>query len=122
MHKTRHLERRETLAYWPARNAETGETVGLVSNLTEEGLQIHSRHEFDRGTVLQIRMKVEAALVGIDHIPMTIENVWCQASGVPDLFHAGFKIVGISDAAKGSLKSLLAAFSFPAPQQGYYPG
>jgi hypothetical protein len=121
MHKARHLERRETLAYWPVKNGNTGETVGLVSNLSEEGVQIHSRHEFDRGAVLPIRIKVDAVLVGTDHISLTIENVWCQASGVHDLYFAGFKIVEISDAAKGSLKSLLAAFSFPAPEHGFHP-
>ena len=113
MNKQRHIERRETLAYWPAQNIDNGEAVGLVTDLSEEGIQIHSKHEFIKGKRLDIRIAVDAKLMGTDHITLIIENVWCRASAVPDLYHAGFKIVDISVREKNNLKSLLQAFSYP---------
>ena len=100
MEDQRHVDRRETLAHWPAQDTDTGEAVGLVTNLSEKGIEIHSKHGFTKGQMLTIRMAVDAKLCGTDHISMVVENVWCRASGVAGLFHAGFKIVDISDRAK----------------------
>ncbi|MBI3987510.1 MAG: PilZ domain-containing protein [Lentisphaerae bacterium] len=115
MDKQRHLERRETLAYWPAEDTVKGEHVGLVTNLTEEGIQIHSKHAFPKGQRLSIRIAVDATLIGTDHISVVVENVWCSASGVPGLNHAGFRIVDISDTARKGIRDLLWAFSYPIP-------
>ena len=117
MFKERHRERRETLAYWPAEDVEKGEAVGLVTNLSEEGVQIHSKHEFLKGQTSTIRITVDAMLTGTDHISLVIENVWCRASGVPDLYHTGFKIVDISDMARRGLRNLLQAFSYSLPSR-----
>ena len=121
MQRKRYLERRETLAYWPAADTAKGETVGLVTDLTEKGIRIHSKHGFLKGEVLTIRIAVDAQLAGADHILLTIENVWCRASGLPDLYHGGFKIVKISDKAKAGIRNLLQAFSYPAPSEGRKP-
>lgn len=115
MHKHRHIERRETLAYWPAVDTVSGDSVGLITNLSEEGVQIHSKHDFSVGQLLTIRIAVDPELTGCDFISIAIENVWCRASGVPGLFHAGFKIVDISDKAKRGLKNLFESFSYALP-------
>jgi hypothetical protein len=120
MHGHRHIERRETLAYWPAKDTEKGEAVGLVSDLTEEGIQLHSKHDFGKGEMLNIRIMVDAKLTGADHLSLIIKNVWCRASGVPGLYHAGFQIVDISDTARRILRNLLQAFSYPEPSHGYH--
>jgi hypothetical protein len=118
MYKERHRERRETLAYWPAKDAEKGEAVGLVTNLSEEGIQIHSKHEFRKGQVITMRITVDPKLAKTDHISLVIENVWCRASEVHGLYHAGFRTVGISNTAKKGLRNLFQAFSYPAPSEG----
>lgn len=111
----RNRERRETLGYWPAEDAENGQAVGLVTNLTEEGLQIHSRHGFLKKQVLTVRIKVDAIPAGKDTISLVIENVWSRPSGVPGLYHAGFKVLAASTKAKRSLRNLFKAFSYAAP-------
>jgi len=70
MQKQRHLERRETLAYWPATDTGKGESVGLVTDLTEEGIHLHSKHGFLKGQTLTIRIAVDALLAGTDHISL----------------------------------------------------
>jgi len=113
--RPRQRERRETLAYWPVEDMEKGEAVGLVTNLSEDGIQIHSKHDFRKGQVLTIRIAVDARLSGTNQICLVVENVWCRTSGLKTLYHAGFKIVDISEAATRGLRNLLAAFSYPAP-------
>jgi hypothetical protein len=118
MDEQRHFDRRETLAYWPATDMEKGESVGVVTNLSEKGVEIHSKHGFVKGQTLTIRIAVDAKLCGTDHISLVVENVWSRASGVAGLFHAGFRSVDISDRAKRALRNLMAAFSYLAPPEG----
>jgi len=115
-HGPRLRERRETLAYWPAKNAENGKAVGLVSNLTEDGIQILSKHGFRKGQMLAIQISVITKLAGADHISLVIKNVWSRASGISGLYHSGFRIVDMSDVARGTLINLINSFSYPAPQ------
>jgi hypothetical protein len=117
MEDQRHFDRRETLAYWPVQDTVKGEAVGLVTNINEKGIEIHSNHGFTKGQMLTIRIAVDARLCGTDHISLVVENVWCRASGFAGLFHAGFKIVDISDMAKRALRNLMAAFSYLAPPE-----
>jgi hypothetical protein len=116
----RHRERRETLAYWPVRDAEKGEAVGLVTDISDEGMQIHSEHGFAKGETLKVRITLDTKLVGTDRISAVIENVWCQPSGLSGLYHAGFKVVNMSDKAKLSLRKLMEVFSYPAPGRTDY--
>jgi len=117
MYRKRHIERRETLGYWPARDTKKGDAVGLVTDLSDEGIRIHSAHKFGKGKVLDLRIAVDEALSGTDHISMVVKNVWCHESGVPGFYNAGFKIVNLSDKARKALRRLVDAFSYPAPEQ-----
>jgi hypothetical protein len=117
MERQRHLERRETLAYWPAEAVENGEAVGLVTNLNEAGIQIHSAHGFLKGQKLAIRITVDVAQAGTDHISLSVENVWSSRSSVAGLYHAGFRIIDISDSARLSVRALIEAFSYTSETQ-----
>jgi hypothetical protein len=112
MQSLRHLERRETLTSWPAEDIENGEAVGLLTNLHEEGVQIHSEHRFLKGETLTIRITVDAMLAGTPHISVVVENVWSSDRYVGGLHPAGFRIVDISDKARKSVRALIAAFSY----------
>ena len=114
MQKIRHLERRETLAYWPALEEQNGEAVGLVTNLSEEGISIHSHVQFEYGHRLNIRVPVDPALAGYSFLHLHIENMWCHSSGVKGTFHSGFKIINLSNEAREGIQKLLTAFSYPA--------
>lgn len=119
MYKVRHLERRETLAHWQARAEESGESVGLVSDMNLEGINIHSDHEFTKGQQISLRITVDPKICGTDHIVLLVENVWSHRSGVSHLYHAGFRIITLSSEARVCLNKLLLAFSYPAPHETY---
>jgi len=115
MHRIRHLERRETLAYWPALEEQTGESVGLVTNLSEEGISLHSQCLFEQGHRLNIRVTVDPNLTGTHFIHLHVENAWCHPSGVPGSYQAGFKILNLSPESRTGIQNLLKSFSYPAP-------
>ena len=108
----RHQERVETLAYWPVSDVEKNKVVGLVTNLTDEGLHLHSPHEFPKGRVMTLRIILDPRLTGLDYISLVVENVWCSASSTRGLYHAGFKIVDMTDDAKRQLRELFQLYSY----------
>lgn len=115
MHEKRHLQRRETLAFWPVHHAETGELLGTVADLTEEGLQLHSLRTFRVGESVNIHMAVDKKLTGVPQLNFHIINVWCKENEVENVCHAGFRITHLSDVSRVGIRDLLAAFSYPAP-------
>jgi hypothetical protein len=115
MKTIRHLERRETLAYWPASDEQSGESVGLVTNLNEEGISIHSPHPFELGHRLNLKIQVDPQFAGHPFIHLHAENTWCRPSGMSGIFHAGFRLINVSQEAREEIRELLAGFSYPAP-------
>lgn len=117
MKRPRRAERRETLAYWPARDEQSGEPVGFVTDLSEEGINLHSQAPFGLGHRLNIRVVVDPKLTGLHHLLLHIENAWCRPSEVKGMFHAGFRLRNLSDESRQGIRKLLANFSYPAPHK-----
>lgn len=115
MKKLRHTERRETLAYWPARDEQSGESMGLVTDLSEEGISIHSQSNFEPGQRLNIRVAVDPKLTGLHYLHLHVENAWCHPSGMAGSFHSGFKLINLSPEAREGIMRLIASFSYPVP-------
>ena len=113
MYRERHLERRETSAHWPARQDVSGTVVGLVADMSTEGIGIHSEHGFTKGQQLALRVSVDERLCGQDHLCLTVENVWCQRHAASGLYHAGCKIVELSRQARVCIERLMMEFSYP---------
>ena len=115
MKSQRHLERRESLAYWHASQQHTGKLVGLVTELTDEGVNIHSRQSFMKGQTLSIKVNLDLELCGKDEILIRIKNVWCRRSEMSGIYHAGFEILKISDDDREAIRKLLESFSYLVP-------
>jgi len=111
MREDRHIQRRETLAFWPAHDSVTGELISTVADLTEEGLMLHSSRPYRVEEVLDIR------LIGIPQMEFHLINMWCKENETENLYHAGFRITHLSDASRVGIRDLLQAFSYPAPKQ-----
>lgn len=117
MPKTRHSDRRETFAYWPAYNEFTGKKVGLLTNISDEGIQLHSANPFEPEQIIPLRIAPPARLTGAKEIVLTVQNVWCWPASNPALYHAGFKIIRASPMARKALRKLKDAFSYLVPLQ-----
>ena len=115
MNKIRHTERRETLAYWPARDEQSGESIGLVTDVSEEGVSIHSQCMFEPGHRLNIRVAVDPKLTGLHYLHLHVENVWCHPSVISGLFHSGFILINLSPEAREGIMKLISSFSYPLP-------
>lgn len=115
MKSRRHLERRESLAYWHAHQEHTGKLLGLVTELTDEGVNIHSRRSFMKGQTFSIKVNLDMELSGKEEIRLKIKNVWCRRSEMSGIYHAGFEILNISDEDRNAVRKLLESFSYLVP-------
>jgi hypothetical protein len=115
MPKIRHSDRRETFAYWPAHNEYTGKKVGMVTNISDEGIQIHSEVPFETDQIIPLRLAPPSHLTGAKEIRLTVQNVWCWPAATAGLYHGGFKILRASPVARKALQKLKDAFSYPVP-------
>jgi hypothetical protein len=126
MFEDRRRIRQETLTQWPAEDTERGEDIGVVTNITDEGLQLLGEREFSEGETFLMQMKVDSRMVGADSISFMVENVWCSSNSRSDSYRAGFKIVHMSEMAKRGLKNLFSSFSYASPtrpeDRGQNPG
>lgn len=118
MNRLRHTERRETLAYWTARDEQSGDPIGLVTDLSEEGINLHSQTSFAPGQRLNVRITAEPGLTGLHCLHLHAENVWCHSSGITGMFHAGFRLRNLSAESREGIRKLLTHFSYPAPHTG----
>ncbi len=115
--KTRQSDRRETLAYWPAFNEYTGKKVGLLTDISEGGIQLHSEAPFLPDQRISLVISPPSPLTGAKEIRFTVQTIWCRPAIEPHLYHAGFKIVRITPRARAALEKLQNAFSFVTPSQ-----
>jgi hypothetical protein len=115
MTKTRQIDRLETFAYWPAHNEFTGKKVGMLTNISDAGIQLHSEVPFTADQIIPLRLAPPSNMTGVKEILLTVQNVWCWPAVNPKLYHAGFKIIRATYTARKALKKLEDAFSYPVP-------
>ncbi|HEX7557364.1 MAG TPA: PilZ domain-containing protein, partial [Leptolinea sp.] len=70
---------------------KTGELIGNLVDLTDEGLQLICENVIEPGKLLEIRMEFPELVDGEKEVMLNAEAVWCDHQRDPDLYSVGCK-------------------------------
>jgi hypothetical protein len=110
-------ERRETLSYWKVFDAQSERLLGRLTNVTTEGLQVHSEQPIPENADYHIRIETPEDITGYGRVFINARSMWCQKNPMTDLYSAGFKITGQLPEYVDAVRRLIEHFSYPAPPQ-----
>ena len=76
---------------------QTGEVLGQLVNISEEGFMLLGAKPVAEDNIFQLSLDFEAESENTDPILIGVESLWCHASGDQTQFWSGFYIIDISD-------------------------
>lgn len=89
----RTLKRIQLIAALDVLHPATERLIGVVTDISPEGLGARSRQEFQSGHQYDLRVLLPAEILGQNHFDVTARCAWCRPSNNPALFDAGFQFV-----------------------------
>lgn len=108
----RQLERRRAGAYFEVRNGENDDMLGMLSDLTVDGMCLHTPLELETGETIPVRIDFAINIQGQSEIACDAVPVWCRMVGMAGCNQAGFKFQNISDSDRGRIEEILSTQKF----------
>ena len=76
---------------------QTGNTVGQLVNISEEGFMLLGTQAVTEDNIFQLSLAFDHASGNTSPIQIGVESLWCHASDDQTQFWSGFYIIDISD-------------------------
>ncbi|MBA4377956.1 MAG: PilZ domain-containing protein [Gemmatimonas sp.] len=108
----RHQKRRPLILYLQILDAATGEELGRLVDLTEEGLRLVGRREIPVGTRLDLRIVLPAGAAACGELAVTAVCRWSGRDVNPDLAAAGLHFEHLEPADSATVGALLRNLGF----------
>ena len=108
----RRKKRRRTLKKVVTINSrDSGEELGRLVNLTNDGLMLVSNSSLPNDTLYQVDLKLAEAMNGIDTIPLGKDCLWTSPTNADaEMYWSGCHIIDISDDMAAVLSELIDKF------------
>ena len=111
MPERRRSERKKFSYYMRVLDDETEETVGHLADVSVDGLQLETTAPLNNGQELHMHMELTPDVSDSLFLFITARALWCQPDKImPNLYHVGFKITGMSEHDKEIYKRLLERY------------
>ena len=78
-------------------NTQTGETLGQLVNVSEEGFMLLGTSAVIEDNIFQLALEFENDTSNTGPIQIGAESLWCHASSDQSQYWSGFYIIDISD-------------------------
>jgi hypothetical protein len=113
MAKKRKMKRIHLIYHLLVFDDETGNLIGNLVDITDEGIRLMCRQAIEPGVRLRFRMVLPAHLdEGSREIRFDAQCVWCKDNIYSDFFGAGFHIEKLSDEQLSVLRALIQTFGY----------
>lgn len=90
------------------RNTPDGHELGIVGNLSQDGLMLIVNRELVTDGILQLSIESLPPGLGCDAIALGVQVLWDAPAATPNQHWAGVSIIDISDDARQAYTDLLA--------------
>jgi hypothetical protein len=109
----RKFKRRNLLYHLEVFDAETGEPVGRMVDITPEGLMLISHRPVEVNTELHLALEMPSEILGNKRVAFTAQTRWCRHDINPDLFDTGLQFTEIGNTDIETIIGLIVDYSFP---------
>lgn len=89
------------------RNAPDGQELGIVGNLSQDGMMLIVNRELMTDGILQLSLESLPVRIGPDAIALGVQVLWCAPAATPAQHWAGVSIIDISDDARRAYDDLI---------------
>lgn len=106
--------RRNLIFYLKVVDANTGEELGRVGNLTTRGVLVIGDHEIEEGEQHSIKIDISDVEVGMecDYIQMDITACWSKQDINPDYYVTGYRADDMDDESVEIIEKILESIAF----------
>lgn len=93
----RRIERRTFTYYMQVLDASTGSLVGHLSDISDGGFKLDTRHSIPPGRDFRLFLNVPKEIADKNTLTFAARSKWCNADPMdPMSFVAGFQIIGMT--------------------------
>ncbi len=91
-------------------DANSGQTLGYLANISMDGLMLVGSISTAPGTLFQLQMPLTTPVNGTNNIEFGVESLWCQRVKETCSYWTGFQIIDISDSASKTIEALISSW------------
>ena len=109
----RSLERKNLIYYLKVFDQSTGNLMGRLADLTQNGLMLLSEEPIPTKKNFKMRLVLMPQMGGKGQIVFEAQSRWCRKDVNPDLFDTGFEFVEILQTEKNRVENLISDYFLP---------
>jgi hypothetical protein len=113
MGDSRRLPRRYLFFYLRVFDQVTGDLLGYLSNINNEGVMITSDLPMKEGSILEMKMTVPGNIEENNMIHFTAKVIWCRKDEQTNYYDSGMALTEISEKNEELIKNLITRFTKP---------
>ncbi len=110
MTEKRNQTRRVARGKYDLFDINSGEYLGILVNMTTEGMMLMSRTPIPPDFVFQLEMRMSRPFRGTASVTFGAEALWCMRSTGNGHYWTGFRIIDIADETEGFLAEMIASW------------
>ncbi|MBA1148685.1 PilZ domain-containing protein [Ectothiorhodospiraceae bacterium WFHF3C12] len=110
--ENRRQRRRQLIFYLPVHDRATGEKLGLLGDITTEGLLIISREAIPEGQVLELEIVNNTSHPLPTPLRLRGESRWSHPDVNPDYYATGVELLEVDARTQGAIGKLVSEIGF----------
>jgi len=92
-------------------DTNSGEHMGVLVNMTTEGMMLFSHAPISPDSVFQLEMRLPRPFHDAERIAFGAEALWCMRASENGHYWTGFRIIDIADETETLLAEMIAGWS-----------
>jgi hypothetical protein len=111
-HTKRKLKRRHLILYLHVVDANSGELLGHLVDINDEGIMLMRNAPIEVGKIFQLKLTLP---VGDDHeekVVFNAKSLWCRPGPNKDIYDAGFQLEDASASVRATIRELIDDMGF----------
>ena len=108
----RKLQRRHLIYYLRTYNAETGQLLGHLVDITSEGIMLISEEPIEIDRPYQLHMLLPADVFDRSELSFNARAIWRSKDVNEDFYDTGFKFLDITPAEQDIIEYMIEVYGF----------